>query len=203
MVLIKRIILLLTKGDLKFIIHAINKRLKSEVVCFGLKRDLNDDFKSPEALIDLNIRLSKDSDHTYFSEDNTNFGLVEKNIKSCYVATNKLDEPFFRIWLMGFSENEKIQNFFDGNFPKLKENEALLESAFTIARFRGKGIMPKAMSIISEKAINIGARYILIFVNIENIPSLKGCYRSGFQPYILRREKWFLFKKNVFCDCLF
>lgn len=129
--------------------------------------------------------------------DLRNYGLVEKNIKNSYVATNERDLPCFRIWLMESSENEKIKDFFTGNSPTLNENEALLEGAFTIPSYRGNRIMPAAMAEISEKGKDIGVRYILIFPYLKNIPSLKSCRRSGFHPYILRREKWFLCKKRI------
>ncbi|PCI11376.1 MAG: GNAT family N-acetyltransferase [Flavobacteriaceae bacterium] len=194
---ISTIIHLLLKGEFKFIFKGIRKRLYSEINSFGLKRDLNINFKSPKALIDITIRCSKTTDDSHFEQEYSNSGLTEENILNCYVAVNKKESPCYRQWLMGSSQNSKIQSFFNNLFPVLKEDEALLEGAFTLPEFRGKRIMPAAMSIISEKGNGIGARYIITFVNINNIPSLKGCKRSGFSPYILRKEKWFFFKRNI------
>ncbi len=53
------------------------------------------------------------------------------------------------------------------------------------------------MARIAEKGSEIGARWIITFVSTDNIPSLKGCMRSGFHPYILRTERWFLFNRTV------
>ena len=193
----KRIILLIRKGEFKFVIHGIVKRLSSEIISIGLKKDLFDDFQHPNALIDLKIRLAKASDHLYFSEENTNFGLVEKDIRSCYVATDTDDKPCFRNWLLEPSQNDKIMGFFHSFFPILKEDEALLEGGFTVNSYRGEHIMAAAISRISERGMDIGARYVLAFVDIKNSYSLKGCKRAGFNPYSIRQEKWFLFKQKV------
>lgn len=194
---IKSIIALLKKGELKFILKGIGKRFHSEVLAFGLKRDLTVDFENPNALIELKIRPFNTSDNDYFRDENSNLGLVDAHIENCYVAVNTDNEPCYRQWLIGASQNEKIKGFFKGSFPVLKKNEALLEAAFTLPTFRGKRIMPAAMARISEKGVDIGARYIITFVDVNNIPSLKGCKRSGFNPYVLRTEKWFLFKRRI------
>ena len=129
--------------------------------------------------------------------DLQNNGLIEKQIPNCYVATNTEDIPCYRQWLMGPKQNIKIQEFWGKAFPVLKEDEALVESIFTIPTFRGKRIMPAAMARIAEKGNDLGIRWVITFVAIDNIPSLKGCHRAGFLPYVLRTEKWLLFKRTI------
>jgi RimJ/RimL family protein N-acetyltransferase len=98
---------------------------------------------------------------------------------------------------MDSKQNNKIKVFWGQSFPKLKDNEALIESVFTIPEYRGKGIMPSAIDSISEKGKDFGIKYLMLFVEIDNVPSLKGCHRSGFSPYVLRTEKWILFKRSI------
>jgi hypothetical protein len=189
---------LLIKGDFKFIFNGISKRLFSEVNSYGLKRDMNVEFQQPKALTAINVRLSKKEDEVFFNMDNYNIGLTEMNIQNCFVAIDSKGIPCFRTWFMGYTENNKIQGFFKNLFPLLNKNEALIESVFTVPLYRGKGIMAAAISKIIEKnCAEIGARSIIAFVNIDNIPSLKGFKRSGFLPYVLKKEKWFLFTKRV------
>ena len=188
---------LLKKGDFKFIWEGITKRIWSKSEAFGLRRDLNLDFKNPDALIEISIREFRKDDDDHFESDRTNKGLVERNIPTSYVAVTNEDIPCYRQWLMGPDQNEKIRNFWGNAFPVLEKDEALLESAFTNPAFRGKRIMTAAMSRIAEKGNDLGVRYVNTFVDIHNIPSLKGCKRSGFYPYILRKERWILFNKSV------
>lgn len=193
----KSIIYFLIKGEFKFILNGISKRINSEIIAIGFKRDLNNNFQAPKSKIKIKTRLSQKSDDPYFINDNHNYGLVQKNIKNCYVATNANDLPFFRVWLMESSENKKIQSFFTGNYPNLNKNEILAEGAFTIPSYRGNQILPAAISEILEKGNIIGVSYILAFIDVNNIPSLRSYKRAGFYPYILRREKWFFFIKRV------
>nr|WP_246603325.1 GNAT family N-acetyltransferase [Falsiroseomonas tokyonensis] len=94
---------------------------------------------------------------------------------------------------MGPSQNAKIQSFFPAQwFPVLQENEALLENAYTPVAYRGNGIMSAAMALIAERAVDLGCRYVITFVERDNVPSLRGCRKSGFSPYLVRTENRFL-----------
>ncbi len=195
--IVLRFIDLIKKGEIKFLIDGISKRIISKNESFGLKRDLNLAFQNPDALIDITIRPFRPEDQKYFTKDLQNDGLIKKNIPNCYVATNTDDIPCFREWFIGPNQNMKIKEFWEKSIPILKEGEALLESAFTVPAFRGNNIMPAAVSRIVEKGNDLGIKSVITFVAIDNIPSLKGCKRSGFYPYILRTEKWFMFKKTM------
>jgi RimJ/RimL family protein N-acetyltransferase len=100
-------------------------------------------------------------------------------------------------WLIPSSENDKIQAFYRDIFPRLKEDEALLEGAYTADDFRGQGVMASAMAQIAERASDLGARKVITFVSERHIASLKGCKRAGFVPYVMRREKYRLFRHRV------
>ena len=73
----------------------------------------------------------------------------------------------------------------------------MLEFAFTPEAHQGKGIMAAAMARIAERGADLGARYVITFVDHENVPALKGCQRSGFRPYLLRSDRWRLLRRRV------
>jgi acyl carrier protein/GNAT superfamily N-acetyltransferase len=188
---------LLKKGKANIIWKGIRTCLYSNKDTFGLLRDLDIVFESTNAKIDFTIRLFKDNDINTLKESYRHERLVKKNISSCFVAVTKENIPCYRQWLIGSQENIRIKKYFGNLFPKLKENEALMEGAFTHPSFRGIGIMPAAMSRIAEKGKDVGASKIITFVDIDNIPSLRSCKESGFAPYILRKEKWLFFRRSV------
>ncbi len=72
-----------------------------------------------------------------------------------------------------------------------------MEGVYSNPAYRGLRIMPMAMALIAEKASEINARWVNTFVDVTNIPSLKGCQRSGFKPYLLRKDRWFLFHQST------
>ena len=127
----------------------------------------------------------------------TEDGLLNENIPNCYVAVDDNDVPYFRQWLMDSKENNKIAAYFGDEFPVLKDNEALLEGAFIPPEKRGLGIMSAGICKIINQEVEADVRYVITFVDAHNIASLKGCSRAGFFPYILRIEKWFMFKRKV------
>jgi RimJ/RimL family protein N-acetyltransferase len=100
-------------------------------------------------------------------------------------------------WLIGPSENSNVRAYFGMIFPAITEKEALLEGAFMHPDFGSQKVMPDAMYRVAEKALEMGADSVITFVGANNIPSLRGCKSCGFSPYILRKEKWLLFKHYV------
>lgn len=184
-------------NDFGYIFNGIKRRMFSTELSLGLKKDLSVPFKTPEAKINLSIRLIENGDAEYFDMTHFEDGLINENIPNCFVAVDENDVPCFRQWLMGSKQNDKIKSYFGGTFPCLEEDEALLEGAFIPPKNRGLGIMPAGICMVISKGIDANVRYVITFVEMHNIASLKGCARAGFLPYTLRTVKWFLFNKTV------
>jgi len=53
------------------------------------------------------------------------------------------------------------------------------------------------MAEVDRKAADHGARWAITFVDAHNEPSLKGCLRAGFAPYVTRREKFRFFSRRI------
>jgi hypothetical protein len=106
--------------------------------------------------------------------------------------------------LIGPNYNEKIQYFFGANyFPILREDEALLEGAYTPSRYRGQGVMAAAMARIAEHAAGLDCCYVVTFVGCDNVASLLGCKKAGFSPYAYRtvtRVLYRLVNKTIFTE---
>lgn len=198
---------LIRKGHFIVLFKEFRKRIYSRSISFGLQRDLNNEFLAPSAKIGIQVRPLRTEDvaellNTDDSSINPRIianqkSMVNANIPTCYVAVTDDDKPCYMQWLIGNDDNQKIESHFKGVFPPLKESEALLEGAYSNPEYRGLRIMPMAMSLIAEKAAEINARWVNTFVDVTNIPSLKGCQRSGFKPFLLRKVQWFLFHQTI------
>ena len=57
--------------------------------------------------------------------------------------------------------------------------------------------LPIDQAAFIEKGKDLGARWVVTFVTHDNVPSLKGCQRSGFSPYLSREERWQAFMHSV------
>jgi hypothetical protein len=175
--------------------------LRHELIRIGLRRDLAQPFPAPTAKIPILVRPLVESDLPILLTADAAMSPQEqreivdrrafaaKRIAGGFVAIDERDgRPCYVQWLVGASDNDFIRQL--RGFPQLAADEALLENAYTPITHRGLGIMPAAMALIAERAETIGARYVITFVAQDNIPSLKGCQRSGFSPYVLQRQVW-------------
>lgn len=183
----------------------IGAGLYREYISYGLRRDLSEPYVAPPAKVPIRVRELVDSDveilcparEAGLSADdrgvvNWRARVIEARIPRCFVAVDlRTQEPCYIQWLIGAEHNEQIQTL--GSFPVLRPDEALLENAYTPSQYRGMGIMSAAMALIAERAADIDARYVLTFVDHDNVASLKGCQRAGFCARLLRRERRYCF----------
>lgn len=185
----------------------VRRQLYQSWISYGLRRDLDELRPTPEAKIPISVRELNESDIPQLLpigeralnrkerlEIATRLRHLAERIPRCFVAVDdRTGAPCFMQWLMTADQNERIQGFFQGRFPRLQSNEALLENAYTPPAYRGLGIMSAAMSRIIENAREPGCRYVITFVMSDNAASLKGCTKAGFRPFLIRRDSHALF----------
>ncbi|RUT34593.1 GNAT family N-acetyltransferase [Arsenicitalea aurantiaca] len=172
---------------------------------YGLVRDLDIPLETPRARIPISIRPLEPADiPVLFSLDQPGLDqkerleiiwrqkFLESGFPGCFVAIDeRAGTPCYFQWLLGAAENDRLAPL--KQFPALGRNEALLENAYTPIAYRAKGIMPAAMAMIAERARDFGASRVITFVGEENMPSMKGCRKAGFAPYLLREQTSFGF----------
>jgi GNAT superfamily N-acetyltransferase len=201
---------LILARDYRQVAGRFRRWLYSESLSFGLRRDLIQPFQAREAKIPITVRPMQPGDALELLDANaaglngqgiyerlTRWEFVQAEIPTGYVAVTTDGRPCYMQFLILPEENPRIQAYFKGLFPWLAPDEALLEHAVTPERSQGLGIMPHAMSRIAERAAASGARWVITFVAQSNAAALKGCQRAGFSPYILRRERWRFFRRQV------
>jgi hypothetical protein len=172
----------------------------AKIARYGLGRDLSVAIKNPSAKIPISVRRLEERDLApLFSLDAAHSNLTEqaevavrktflsKGASNGFVAVDERNGmPCYVQWLFGVKDNGFIRQL--KGFPDLEPHQALLENAYTPPGYRGLGIMSAAMALIAERGTEIGARQVLTFVGLDNIASLKGCQRAGFNPVMLHRS---------------
>jgi hypothetical protein len=182
----------------------------SDSFAYGLRRDLTVPFGAPKAKIPISVRPLERGDELSLldadigSADGTDLyerlnrrEFIEAGIPTGYVAVTSEGKPCYMQFLIGPAENERVARYFGEFFPNLAPDEALLEYAFTPASFQRLGIMSCAMAQIAERGRDLGARWVVTFVHQDNLGALKGCQRAGFSLYLVRHERWRLFRRRV------
>jgi GNAT superfamily N-acetyltransferase len=200
---------LLLSGNAAKAWWALAYRAYSNSTSLGMRRDVTIPFSGPQAKVPITVRpLSVTDDLSALdpapgiSSDEAFWRLAQRRLlasglQTCYVATSPEGKVSYMQWLIPASENARLRSVFGNLYPVLAPDEALLEGAYTPDAFRGKGIMGAAMSQISERARDSGARWVITFVDANNEPSIKGCIRAGFQTYLRRKEKFRFFFRQV------
>lgn len=189
---------LIKEGKIGLVWDALLRRFYSEEIALGFKRDLQINYRKPKTLMPVSIRRASVGDEQYFL-DRRNDGLINK-FETCYVAVNKEGIPCCRLWLIDASQNDALKLVWGNIFPKLKKEEVLIENVYTVPRFRGFGILPAVVDEVLKNGRELGARYALTFGELSNYNTSRAFAYAGFEPYILRRKKWFLFRKNISFD---
>jgi hypothetical protein len=191
---------MIAKGEGLSLWKMIGRGVYSNQRILCLRRDLEVPFKTPPAKIALSIRPLLDEDVSELLECGSEVDellkrkdFLKEKVPTCYVAVTEDGHPCYMQWLMLAEQNENIQAYFGDAFPRLKQNEGLLEFAYCVEKYRGMGIMQHSMAEIAIKGKESGARWIITFVREDNIPSLKGCKRAGFSPYLVHENKWRFF----------
>lgn len=207
---IRDLLVLVRMGRARRMWREVALRLYSSSESLGLRRDLAVPFTAPLAKQPVRVRpLVAGDDLSWLrvrepglSDDQVyerlgQLRLLRTDIGTCHIAVGTDGQPCFMQWLIHPSDNGRMAAFFGNLFPSLAPDEVLLEGAYTPEPYRGQGIMASAMAQIAEHAETLGARWAVTFVDAAMTPSLKGCAKAGFVPYVRRHEKFRLFRRCV------
>lgn len=201
---IKVFLNLLITGKYKDILTIVKNRIYSNTYShYIIRRDLEslNSEPIPEAKINVTLRPYKDSDHAHFENLPLDDILLKANIPTCFVAVTDDDIPCFRQWFMEPKDNNKLQAFFKKELPILKENEIMLERSYAVKKFRGLNLMPRVHYLMQKKALDLGYKWVVGFIPINNSLSLRGAFRAGGKPYkLLVIKRLFFIKRYVYID---
>jgi hypothetical protein len=88
-------------------------------------------------------------------------------------------ELVYRMWLR--FDDETVHSALPAAVRNAVQRPAVLISGcHTAVAHRGKNIYPAALNWVADRAREKGARQLLLFVNVENTPSLRAASKAGF-----------------------
>jgi RimJ/RimL family protein N-acetyltransferase len=173
------------------IVAELRRRLSSAEVNFGLRCDLE---RLPP-LVGASMPLTLECRDGHFAGfqaelDRTtgaDYGrtlrrqrLHEKGVRSMYVAVGEDGAPVYVQWLVTPDDQHLLDEHGSDFWPRLEPDELLVEFAYTFTPFRGLGVMGDAMRRLLGVGEQLGARWARTYVRDDNVPSLRGCAKVGF-----------------------
>jgi GNAT superfamily N-acetyltransferase len=91
-------------------------------------------------------------------------------------------------WLVVPEDNPVIQHSYPNRYLLLRPNEAMVENAFALPAFRGRGLYPYAMHMILAEARDRGLTRVVTYIRKTNLASLTQTIQMGFRICRLARE---------------
>lgn len=198
----------LRKVKIGTFLNELYQRVWSTRIWYGFERDLSIPLVSSGPQIKLQIRelrlsdipvllnISDVNDDEALKDRLIRLSMVRAEIPTCYVAVTSDGVPCHMQWMISSRENKKIQRFTHGGLPVIKENEVLLENAFTLEQYRRLGIEIEVVRCLFQKAQENGVKRAFLFVKEQNLISLKLVSRLGFIPFCVKTGSWRLFQRH-------
>ena len=199
-------ILLLKNGSLGIFWNHLKRQIYSEATFWGLERNLQIDGVHAPCEIEYTLRLASKEDMKEVLQKSKSesreavYDLIqrkwfyESGFHDCYIArTTDTNDPCYIQWLVSSADDHVVSRGFRSRFPRLKEDEVLVDNVFTFEKHRGKRIMPSVIVELSDMARRKGFKRMLTYVREDNISSLKGFEKAGFKKFEKMRQIRFLF----------
>jgi hypothetical protein len=122
--------------------------------------------------------------------------LLESGLQTCYVGVTD-DGPVYMQFLVTADQNERLAAVFGDLFPPLKEEEGLLEFAFTLKEQRTRPVMPSVVLRLLEIAGEQGITRVVTYVPAGHVNFVRFFLRLGFAPFAARVERYRFLRRKV------
>jgi GNAT superfamily N-acetyltransferase len=205
---LRKLVWLLRARSFRVIVKLLQRWLWSDVTAYGLERSAAAPIPARKPRTAVTIRPIRPDEESAFTrtpgatpEDTlvrvNARHLLATGLKTCYVAVTDEGAPCYMQYLVLPDENDRLENAFGGLIPALGEGEALLEFAFTVERYRSAGIMPMAVRELGLEARRMGATRLVTYIPEWNPHVLRFFRRIGFEPFVIRRERYRLLRRRI------
>jgi RimJ/RimL family protein N-acetyltransferase len=203
---IKNAWILFRLGGIALLLSSLRPGLYSKVVLIGLEKHLGEPDARMQSGVNYYLQLASARDivelyqHVQQKGQDSRYELTirkrfyEVGFHNCFMARNaENNEICYVQWMISNSDGNFGSPDFHSRFKRLGQFDAQLEHAYTLAKYRGKNIMPCVMQELFQIARNRGFKRVITYVTSDNIASLKGCQKAGFQKFEEVHCRSFLF----------
>jgi GNAT superfamily N-acetyltransferase len=167
-------------------------RVRADEVNLGLRCELSRRPPVPPARIPLEVQACgpefRGLDDELAVATGRDYGRVlrrkrlhDAGVRTLHAAFTDGRVPVYVQWLFGAEDQDRLNEHASELWPRLGPDEAMVEFAYTFVAWRGHGVMAHAMGRLLDRAAERGARSVLTYVRSDNVASLRGCAKVGFE----------------------
>ena len=189
--------MLLRLGGLKVFLKQLRCQIYSRSAQVGFTVDLQrNDIPRIEAKINYTLSLASEQDMNEIlqktkteSEESVQSlvyrrWLYEDGYHNWYIArTADTNELCFMQSVIHPEDDKVVKGRFKGWFPKLKEDEILLEGAYAFEKYRGCRLCDSVASDILDIYRKKGFKRMITYIKKDNVTSLKAAAKTGFTKF--------------------
>jgi L-amino acid N-acyltransferase YncA len=194
---VRSAILLLKISGAKEFFNQLRRQIYSRALWIGMEKNMEGNAKAlAECKIEYYLRQASEEDMKEAfqkvkteSKESAYKLLYRKYLYECgcgnwYIArTADTDEPCFLQSVIRPEDNKLLDEGFGNWFPRLNEDEILLEGAYTFENYRGNRLCHAVASDIIEIYREKGFKRMIAYYNNDNAASLKAGEKTGFTKF--------------------
>lgn len=199
--------LTLQKAGPGVFLYQLGRQLYSHTIFLGLEKRLDESIPGKPSAYEYTLTPASPEDVDEFFQKmayetkKSRYQVLERRwfyesgFHNCYVARASDTNELCHIRWLVTSQDEKVRaEAFGSRLPKLKEDEVLSENVYTLEKYRGKGIQISVGLQVAEIARKQGFRRLITYVAEDNIASLRGSKRVGYQAFEMVSQRHILFR---------
>ena len=198
-------LLIRIEGPILFLSH-LSGQIFHRYALRGLQKNLQTNNALVPCEVRYSLKLASDKDMQEMLEMAVSEGkdsayeligrklFYDSGFRDCYVARSAdTNELCFVQWMISPKDCLGLDPGFKNMLPKLEQQDLWMENSYTFKKYRGKKLYPSVLVELAEIARNKGFKRIFTYVREDNIASIKGCERAGFQVFERVTEMKLLF----------
>jgi len=199
-------------GDAVGLARLVRKRLHSETLRIGIRKEMTDADEARAAAAEHRIRVASMADVEAVLDpgrgnatdaDEVWQRRLRRHVAEtvgpgrCYVADFRDLGPSFMVFLFFPEENDRLQAEFPDIGPRMEPGEAMIEYLYVAPDARSLPFVTSCLVQVAAEARRRGSSSLITYVPIGNKGALFSCRLAGFRPYAMRRSGYRFFRHSV------
>jgi GNAT superfamily N-acetyltransferase len=194
---VQNAILLLKFGGPKAFLNQLRRQIYSRDIRIGMEKNMLDNTQTPiECKIKYQLRRASEEDMNEAFQKVKTEGeesvkpllqrkwLYENGFGNWYIArTVDTNEPCFIQSVILPEDNKQMDKGLGTWFPKLKEDEIILEGAYTFEKYRGNRLAHAIASDIIDIYRKKGFKRMISYYSKDNLAILRSGEKTGFTKF--------------------